>query len=129
MTRTAGMLRAYIEQKGFFAGIAKQLGLDPSYISRVAHGQSHSPRISSAIEAVLNKMRLGRLSGLPATHWQSLDPKDRRVSHAKLVGNLGRNFRFWTSSFADIPGQRGRSCYALGSGGQILSALFGPFGA
>jgi hypothetical protein len=34
MKRTVGMLRAYIEQTGFFARIAKQLGLDPSYISR-----------------------------------------------------------------------------------------------
>jgi hypothetical protein len=57
MTRTAGMLRAYIEQRGFFARIAKQLGLDPFYVSRVAHGERHSPKISSAIEAELNKMQ------------------------------------------------------------------------
>jgi hypothetical protein len=57
MARAVTLLRAYIECRGLFARIAKQLDLDPSYISRVANGERRSKRISLAIEAELKKMQ------------------------------------------------------------------------
>jgi transcriptional regulator with XRE-family HTH domain len=55
MARRAPLLRAYLRQRGLFARVAKRLGLDPSYVSRVANGERHSKRISLAIETELNK--------------------------------------------------------------------------
>ena len=56
MTRKVTLLRTYLAQRGLFARVAKQLGLDPSYISRVANGRRQNERISQAIEAELSKM-------------------------------------------------------------------------
>jgi transcriptional regulator with XRE-family HTH domain len=56
MTRNLTLLRAYVAQRGLFARVAKQLGLDPSYVSRVANGKRRSPKIVLAIEAELNKI-------------------------------------------------------------------------
>ena len=50
------LLRTYLAQRGLFSRVAKQLALDPSYVSRVAHGERQSDRISWAIEAELNKI-------------------------------------------------------------------------
>jgi hypothetical protein len=57
MTRTVTLLSAYVEQRGLYARVAKQLGLDPSYVSRVANGKRRSKRISLAIEVELSKMQ------------------------------------------------------------------------
>jgi hypothetical protein len=56
MERTVTLFDAYAAQRGLFARLARRLGLDPSYISRVANGERRSKRISRAIEAELNKM-------------------------------------------------------------------------
>jgi hypothetical protein len=56
MARTVTLLSAYVQQRGLFARVARLLGLDPSYVSRVANGKRRSKRISLAIEAALNKM-------------------------------------------------------------------------
>jgi transcriptional regulator with XRE-family HTH domain len=56
MTRTVTLLRAYLRQRGLLARVAKQLGLDPSYVSRVANGKRRSEKISQVIEAELNKI-------------------------------------------------------------------------
>ena len=56
MNRTTRLLNAYEVQRGLFARVAKKLRLDPSYVSRVAHGQRHSKRISVAISAELDRM-------------------------------------------------------------------------
>jgi transcriptional regulator with XRE-family HTH domain len=55
MTRNVTLLRAYLAQRGLFARVAKKLGFDPSYISRVANGKRKSKRVSQAIEADLKK--------------------------------------------------------------------------
>jgi hypothetical protein len=60
MTQTTNALRAYMSQRGLFARVAKKLDLDPSYVSRVAHGQRYSTRISLAIEAELKKLHISR---------------------------------------------------------------------
>jgi hypothetical protein len=57
MNRTARLLNVYEVQRGLFARVARKLKLDPSYVSRVAHGQRHSKRISVAIRTELDRMR------------------------------------------------------------------------
>jgi hypothetical protein len=42
-------------QRGLFARVAKQLGLDPSYVSRVASGQRQNTSVVQALEAELGK--------------------------------------------------------------------------
>jgi len=61
MEKAAILLRAYFRQRGLFARVAKRLRLDPSYVSRVANGERHSKRITTAIESDLNKMLLANL--------------------------------------------------------------------
>ena len=60
MARIVAEVRAYLTQRGVFARVAKQLGLDPSYISRVANGKRRSKRILSAIEAELGRRHTSR---------------------------------------------------------------------
>jgi transcriptional regulator with XRE-family HTH domain len=50
------LLKTYVAQRGLYARVAKQLGMDPSYVSRVANGKRQSKKISLAIEGELNKM-------------------------------------------------------------------------
>ena len=57
MTRTVTLLSAYVAQKGLYARVAKQLGMDPSYVCRVANGKRRCKRISLAIAADLNRMQ------------------------------------------------------------------------
>jgi hypothetical protein len=57
MNRTTKLLNAYEMQRGLFARVAKKLKFDPSYVSRVAHGERHSKRISVAIREELDRMR------------------------------------------------------------------------
>ena len=56
MTRKVALLWAHAAHRGLYARIAKQLGLDPSYISRVANGKRRSKRISLAIEVELGRI-------------------------------------------------------------------------
>jgi hypothetical protein len=51
------LFRAFAAQRGLFQRIAKRLNLDPSYISRVAHGQRKNKQVSLAIETELNKIQ------------------------------------------------------------------------
>jgi len=60
MTQTTNALCAYMSQRGLFARVAKKLDLDPSYVSRVAHGQRYSRRISLALEVELKKLHISR---------------------------------------------------------------------
>jgi hypothetical protein len=59
MARTVTLLRAYLLQRGLFARVAKKLGIDPSYVSRVAHGHRKNEKISQALNAELKKVNLG----------------------------------------------------------------------
>jgi hypothetical protein len=56
MNRMKRLINAYVVQRGLFARVAKKLEIDPSYVSRVAHGQRHSKKISVAIQSELNRM-------------------------------------------------------------------------
>lgn len=47
--------------RGFYGRVAKQLGLDPSYISRVARGERESEAIEAALEREMK--RIIRLAG------------------------------------------------------------------
>jgi transcriptional regulator with XRE-family HTH domain len=56
MTRRVPLLHTYLAQRGLFARVAKKLGVDPSYVSRVANGSRHSKKITVAIEAELTRI-------------------------------------------------------------------------
>ena len=43
------LLKSYKLQKGLYARVAKSLGVDPSYVSRVASGKRHSNKVKCAI--------------------------------------------------------------------------------
>jgi hypothetical protein len=47
--------RVYVIPRGLYARIAKQLEIDPSYVSRVAHGHRKSERISKVLASELRK--------------------------------------------------------------------------
>src|SRR5205807_6329783 len=36
---------------GLYSRVGRQLGVDPSYVSRVAHGKRHSPKIERKLNA------------------------------------------------------------------------------
>jgi hypothetical protein len=59
MTRNVTPLRAYLLQRGLFTRIARKLGIDPSYVSRVAHGHRKNEKISQALNAELKKINVG----------------------------------------------------------------------
>lgn len=42
--------------KGLYTRIARQLGLDPSYVRRVDLGERRSPRVTAAIDAELARL-------------------------------------------------------------------------
>lgn len=78
------MLAAYVAQRGLFARVAKQLELDPSYVSRVANGERHNERITLAIEAELTRMqtanrKIRRFSGKTQSSSVSKKPPSRSV--------------------------------------------------
>jgi hypothetical protein len=43
-------------QRGLYARIARQLGIDPSLVSRVAHGHRKDDKVKKALEAELRKL-------------------------------------------------------------------------
>src|SRR5258708_12744012 len=49
--------------RGFYGRVARQLGLDPSYVSRVARGERQSDTIEAALEREMK--RIIRLAGNP----------------------------------------------------------------
>jgi hypothetical protein len=42
--------------RGLYSRVARQLGIDRSYVSRVANGQRHSPRVEQAIIRELKRI-------------------------------------------------------------------------
>ena len=50
------LLRKHRLHDGLYSRLAKKLGLDPSYISRVAKGERRSERILNAIVAELRRI-------------------------------------------------------------------------
>jgi hypothetical protein len=56
MTRTVTIGRALMLQRGLFARVARQLRIDASYVSRVAHGHRKNESVSKALDAELRKL-------------------------------------------------------------------------
>jgi transcriptional regulator with XRE-family HTH domain len=84
MTRKVTLLHAYLAQRGLFARVAKKLGLDPSYISRVANGKRKSKRVSQAIEADLNKLLTASRKAAQSSRKGTVFPpstRRRRLAH------------------------------------------------
>jgi hypothetical protein len=78
------LVRTYLAQRGLFARVGRKLGLDPSYISRIANGKRHSERISLAIEAELNKTDISNRKISKSSGKRSVSPaskKSQRTSH------------------------------------------------
>ncbi len=42
---------------GLYSRVAKQLDIDPSYVSRVARGERHSPKIEAAVKKELARIQ------------------------------------------------------------------------
>jgi hypothetical protein len=42
--------------RGIYTRVAKQLGIDRSYVSRVANGQRRSPKVEAALEKEIKRI-------------------------------------------------------------------------
>jgi hypothetical protein len=85
MARAMTMLESYVEHRGLYARVAKALGLDPSYVSRVANGKRRCERVRQAIEDELMKMnsRGRRNSKFSVTKKVSRASNNRRAASAQ----------------------------------------------
>ncbi len=52
-------LKRYRLYRGLYARVARQLGVDRSYVSRVARGERRSPRIEAALKTELRRIERG----------------------------------------------------------------------
>ena len=52
-----GELARYARSRGLYSRVARQLGVDRSYVSRVARGERRSKRIEDALRAELKRIR------------------------------------------------------------------------
>jgi transcriptional regulator with XRE-family HTH domain len=57
-TRQPGLKR-YRLYRGLYARVARQLGVDRSYVSRVARGERRSATIEAALKAELRRIERG----------------------------------------------------------------------
>lgn len=57
MTKDEALLKAHQAHMGLYVRVARQLGVDQSYVSRVARGQRKSEKTMRAILAELAKIR------------------------------------------------------------------------
>lgn len=48
-TSINAMLARHSLYRGIYSRVAKELGLDRSFVSRVANGQRHSPKVQAAL--------------------------------------------------------------------------------
>ena len=56
MARTVTARRTFIMPRGLYARIARQLGIDPSFVSRVAHGHRKNEKVSKVLLGELIKV-------------------------------------------------------------------------
>ena len=42
--------------RGLYSRVGRQLGVDPSYVSRIAHGKRHSPKIERKLKAEIARI-------------------------------------------------------------------------
>jgi len=52
-------LKRYRLYRGLYARVARQLGVDRSYVSRVARGERRSQRIEAALNSELRRIEQG----------------------------------------------------------------------
>jgi transcriptional regulator with XRE-family HTH domain len=52
-------LKRYRLYRGLYARVARQLGVDRSYVSRVARGERRSPRVEAALKTELRRIEQG----------------------------------------------------------------------
>jgi transcriptional regulator with XRE-family HTH domain len=52
-------LKRYRLYRGLYARVARQLGVDRSYVSRVARGERRSPRVEAGLKAELRRIERG----------------------------------------------------------------------
>jgi transcriptional regulator with XRE-family HTH domain len=52
-------LKRYRLYRGLYARVARQLGVDRSYVSRVARGERRSPRVEAALKNELRRIEQG----------------------------------------------------------------------
>lgn len=50
-------LARYARYRGLYSRVARQLGVDRSYVSRVARGERRSRRVEEALRAELKRIR------------------------------------------------------------------------
>ncbi|MGE5724921.1 MAG: hypothetical protein ACM34G_07095 [Acidobacteriota bacterium] len=53
----SGELARYARYRGMYTRVASQLGVDRSYVSRVARGERRSKRVEAALRAELKRIR------------------------------------------------------------------------
>ncbi len=52
-------LKRYRLYRGLYARVARQLGVDRSYVSRVARGERTSPEVEAALHAEVKRIERG----------------------------------------------------------------------
>ncbi len=52
-------LKRYHLYRGLYARVARKLGVDRSYVSRVARGERQSPEVEAALAAELKRIERG----------------------------------------------------------------------
>ncbi len=52
-------LKRYHLYRGLYARVARQLGVDRSYVSRVARGERKSPAVEAALSAEVKRIERG----------------------------------------------------------------------
>jgi hypothetical protein len=55
--RDEALLRAHMLHNGLYGRIAKKLGVDPSFVSRVARGEREHPKIRRALLDELRRIQ------------------------------------------------------------------------
>ena len=75
---------------GIYSRVARELGLHPSYVSRVARGERHSERISKAIAAELAKFKISAAPDLAALN---VSDKSRNTAAQAMRSKLANAMR------------------------------------
>jgi transcriptional regulator with XRE-family HTH domain len=103
--RSAGMLLPQTMYRGLYVRIAKKLGVDPSYVSRVARGERFSDPVESALRQEVHQITKKLGGRLPV-------PEDRPAHRGqKRLGSLVKRHRNsirrdWLHHSQSDPGHR-----------------------
>ena len=57
LSRKSRELARYARYRGLYARVARRVGVDRSYVSRVARGERSSKRVEQALQAELKRIR------------------------------------------------------------------------